>query len=124
MPSRILVFFAKDTLYSFPQRFRMFGKYCDAVRSVKAGMIWNAGGRSPIWLTMVPFAWMIPVLIRWLKVALARVGSRSVNTLLGTVIGTPDMKVVLRTICHPPTTRETTPLVFDRNLRPGPKGNS
>jgi hypothetical protein len=37
MPSRILVFFTNDTFYSFPQRLRMFGKYCDAVRSVFAG---------------------------------------------------------------------------------------
>jgi len=39
MPSRMTVFLTMETLYSFPHRSRILGKYCDEVRRVLAGRL-------------------------------------------------------------------------------------
>src|SRR5262245_4118936 len=111
-------------LSSGPHRFRRFPKYNDAVRSVNAGWIWNAGGRFPTWFTSFPVESIRPVLNIWFGVAFSNTGLPITHTPPGTVIGTPDIQVKLPINCQPPTIRLNTPCVLFSNGLPGPNGSS
>src|SRR2546423_891921 len=111
-------------LMSGPHRLRRLPKNSDALRSVKAGWIWNAGGRFATALTSLPVESMKPVLNRRSHVGLSTSGLPMTHTPFGAVMGTPDIQLICADNCQPAASRLTRPELLLSHGRPGPNGNS